>query len=172
MIARFEEEPYVALVGARWTALHRTAFLLTGHQADADELLQETLTKAYVSWARVSRASDPAAYLHRMLVNEFLSERRLARWSREKLGLLSQESVERSPEPGTVDRLEMWTKLQQLPARQRAVVVLRYYHDWSEAQTAAALGCAVGTVKSQASAALKTLRSRMTTSPNTTEGER
>lgn len=172
MVGRFDEPSYVALVGARWTALHRTAFLLTGHQADADELLQETLTKAYASWARVSRADDPAAYLQRMLVNEFLSQRRRARWGRERLGLPPEVAVERSPESGALDRLELWARLRQLPARQRAVVVLRYYHDWTEAQTASALGCAVGTVKSQAAAALKTLRTRMTADSDATEVER
>lgn len=172
MVGRFDEEPYVALISARWTALHRTAFLLTGHQADADELLQETLTKAYASWAKVSHADDPAAYLHRMLVNEFLSQRRRARWGRETLGLPREDSVERSPEADTLDRLELWARLRQLPARQRAIVVLRYYHDWTEAQTAAALDCAVGTVKSQAAAALKTLRIRMTADPDATEVER
>jgi RNA polymerase sigma-70 factor (sigma-E family) len=172
VLGRFEEGPYVALVSARWTALHRTAFLLSGNPADADELLQEALAKAYASWAKVSRADDPEAYLHRMLVNEFLSQRRRARWGREKLGLSTRHPAQQSPEAGTVDRLELCGWLHQLPPRQRAVIVLRYYHDWTEAQTAAALGCAVGTVKSQAAAALKTLRTRMTVDPDATEVER
>jgi len=171
VVGRFEEESYVALVSARWTALHRTAFLLTGNQADADELLQEALTKAYASWVRVSRADHPEAYLHRLLVNELLSQRRRVRWARERLGLPTRDTAERSHEAGTIDRLELWARLQQLPPRQRAVIVLRYYQDWTEAQTAAALGCAVGTVKSQAAAALKTLQTRMG-DPDATEVER
>ena len=172
MVGRLDEESYVALVSARWAALHRTAFLLTGGRADADELLQDTLTKAYAAWTKVSRADDAAAYLHRMLVNEFLSHRRRAGWGRERLGLPTLDTAQDSHEPSTVDRLELWAVLRQLPPRQRAVIVLRYYQDWTEAQTAAALGCAVGTVKSQASAALKTLRTRMTDAPDETEVER
>lgn len=172
MPGRFDEGSYVALVSARWAALHRTAFLLTGSQADADELLQETLAKAYAAWAKVCRASDPAAYLHRMLVNEFVSQRRRVRWGRERLGLPSGEAAERSHETSTLDRLQLWAALLRLPPRQRAVIVLRYYHDWTEAQTAAALGCAVGTVKSQAAAALKALRIRLTDAPEATEVDR
>lgn len=172
MAGRVDEEAYVALISARWAALHRTAFLLTGGQPDADELLQDTLTKAYAAWTKVSRADDAAAYLHRMLVNEFLSHRRRASWGRERLGLPTRDPAQDSHEPTTIDRIELGAALRQLPPRQRAVIVLRYYQDWTEAQTAAALGCAVGTVKSQAAAALKTLRARMTAAADDREVER
>lgn len=172
MAARLDEGSYVALVSARWSALHRTAFLLTGSQADADELLQDTLTRAYAAWTKVSRADDAAAYLHRMLVNEFLSHRRKAGWNRERVGLPTRDTAQDSHEAATIARLEQFDLLRRLPPRQRAVIVLRYYQDWTEAQTAAALGCALGTVKSQAAAALKTLRARMLDAPDQSEVER
>ena len=152
-----KDEDYVTFVSARWGALHRSAYLLTASSADADELLAETLTKAYVAWTKVTRADNPEAYLHRMLVNEFLSGRRRARSSRETLQT-PPATAGKGHENATVERLAVQAALRALPPRQRAVLVLRYYRDCTEAQTADILGCAVGTVKSQTAAALKKLR--------------
>src|SRR5205085_7154482 len=117
---------------ARWGALYRTAYLLTGSRADAEDLAQSTLIKAFQSWAKVAAAASPDAYVRRILTNTFISTRRPLRFSRERL-------VDRVPEvevPGGVDheRLRLWPHIASLPPKQRAVIVLRYYEDLSEQQ--------------------------------------
>lgn len=150
-------------VRARSGALYRTAYLLTGSRADAEDLVQVALVKLYVGWRKVDRTRSPEAYARRVLVNAFISGRRPARFTREKL-------VDAPPEPfgpdgaGPADLetgLTLWPLVRELPPRQRAVVVMRYVGDLSEAEIADALGMAPGTVKSTASKALKNLRARM-----------
>ena len=149
---------YDEYVAARWTALYRTAYLLSGNHADAEDLAQTTLVKAYLSWSKVTTAASPDAYVRRILTNAFVSSRRPLRVTRERL-------VDRTPDleapPTSDDRLVLWPHVSALSPRQRAVIVLRYYEDLSEQQIADALGCSPGTVKSTASDALKVLRSRM-----------
>jgi len=114
------------------------------------------LEKVYVRWARIGGMANGEAYVRRMVVNTYLSGRRRA-WVRE-------EPHDRLPETATstegalLDRAVLWPLVRALPARQRAVIVLRFYEDLSEAEIAAALGCAPGTVKSQSAAAMKSLR--------------
>lgn len=146
---------YEEYVTARWAALYRTAHLLTGDPATAEDLLQSTLIKTYVNWAKVSRADSPDAYVKKMLLNELLSEKRkdARRNGRAHLVVAGDAA---GPDP--TDRLDLWSRLAELAPRQRAVLVLRYYEDLSEAQIADVLGVSVGTVKSQAHAALRTLR--------------
>lgn len=144
---------------AMWPRLFRTALAITGDRGSAEDALQNAFAKAYAAWPRVSAADHPEAYVRRMVVNEIIGSRRHGWWRRER----PYESVEAatatpSPEAGVVDREMLWTAVLQLPLRQRAVVVLRYYEDLSEAQIADVLGCSAGTVKSQASAALANLR--------------
>lgn len=150
---------YEEYVAARWSALYRTAYLLTGNHADAEDLAQGTLIKAYTSWAAVSGASSPDAYVRRIMSNLFISGRRGLRVARERL-------VDQTPDSTVVaddhhERLLLWPHVAALPPKQRAVVVLRYYEDLSEQQIADALGCSPGTVKSNASLALKSLRSKI-----------
>jgi RNA polymerase sigma-70 factor (sigma-E family) len=150
---------YDEYVAARWSALYRTAYLLTANHADAEDLVQAALVKAYLSWSKVAAASSPDAYVRRILTNTFLSSRRPLRVSRERL-------VDQPPEVAagsstSEDHLTLWPHVVDLPPRQRAVVVLRYYEDLSEQQIADALGCSAGTVKSTASDALKALRGRI-----------
>ena len=156
-----ETASFEVFVAARSAALLRTAYLLTGSLPDAEDLLQTTLIKVYVAWPRVRAADSPDAYARRVLVNAFLSARRPARFARERLVAVPPERG--TPDPDVADRLALWPVVAALPPRQRAVVVLRYYAGLSEAEIADALGCAPGTVKSTASAALKALRSRLTT---------
>ena len=151
---------YEEFVAARWTALYRTAYLLTANHADAEDLAQTALVKAYLSWSRVAAAASPDAYVRRILTNEFLSSRRPLRVSRERLVDQAPEVAAAPPEGD--DRLVLWPRVVALPARQRAVIVLRYYEDLSEQQIADTLGCSPGTVKSQASDALRALRSHLT----------
>src|SRR4051794_20533449 len=150
---------YDEFVAARWTSLYRTAYLLTANHADAEDLVQTALVKAYLSWSKVTGAASPDAYVRRILTNAFLSSRRPLRVARQRL-------VDAPPEPtastaGDDDRLTLWPHIAGLPPRQRAVIVLRYYEDLSEQQIEEPLGCPPGTVKSTASAALKALKARM-----------
>jgi RNA polymerase sigma-70 factor (sigma-E family) len=150
---------YEEYVGARGTALYRTAYLLTGNHADAEDLAQNTLVKVYLAWSKVSAASSPDAYVRRILTNAFVSSRRPLRVARERL--VDQAPDIDVPAGHDHDRLVLWPHVTALPARQRAVIVLRYYEDLSEQQIAEALDCSTGTVKSTASDALKVLRSRI-----------
>lgn len=144
-----------AFVAARWPHLLRVAYLLAGDWAAAEDLLQNALVKAWFAWRRIS--GDPEPYVRRIVVNAFLSGRR-RRWR-------AEVPVETLPEPTGVDPLAghgdrdvLWRALGRLPAKQRAVLVLRYFEDLSEEQIAATLGVRAGTVKSQASKALARLR--------------
>jgi RNA polymerase sigma-70 factor (sigma-E family) len=149
-------------MAARQGALVRTAYLLTGSQHSAEDLVQATLTKLYLSWDRISDRQHVDAYARRALVNEHRSTWRRA--SR-RLEVLSDEPPETGArtevEPDDGTREAVWRFVQGLPPRQRAVIVLRYYEDLSEAEIADLLGISAGTVKSQASRALASLRDRV-----------
>ena len=151
------EQDFVEFVAARWTSLYRLAYLLTASPTAAEDLLQTTFEKAYASWPRISRMAFPEAYMRRMLTNALVSSRRRA-WLRE----VSSDSIPDVPvdtvDVGVLDRSLLWPLVCALPVRQRAVIVLRYYEDLTEAQIADVLNCAPGTVKSQTSAAMKALR--------------
>ena len=149
-----EFQDYMA---GRWPALVRTAFLLTGDRSLAEDLAQTALTKVYASWKRVRRADDVDAYVRRVLVNAN-SERFRKKRVAEHLVAAPQDASAHDPHESYVRRSALMAALAELPARQRAVVVLRYWEDLTEQQIAAALGCSTGTVKSQASKALARLR--------------
>jgi RNA polymerase sigma-70 factor (sigma-E family) len=145
---------------AAWPRLYRTALGIAGDPGAAEDALQSAFAKAYTSWGRISGAQHPEAYLRRMVVNEILGVRRRAWWRRERThGYVDDGSAHLGGHEGTVvDRVALWEAVQALPVRQRAVIVLRYYEDLTEAQIAEVLGCSPGTVKSQASGALANLR--------------
>ncbi len=140
-------------VAARRPALMRTAYLLTGDPHDAEDLVQTSLIKVVPHWARV--AADPEAYVRQVLVTANVSRWRRRRWREVHTDALPDRA---GASPATDDRLALRDALAQLAPRQRAVVVLRYYEDLTERQTAEVLGVAVGTVKSQARDALTRLR--------------
>jgi len=140
-------------VDARSTALLRTAYLLTHDHALAEDLLQTALAKAWFSWSRIR--TEPEPYVRRILVTTYISWWR-RKWNGEQP---TDELPERTAEPdGRADAHDLWTAMERLPRRQRAVIVLRYVEDLTEADTARLLGCSVGTVKSQTSKALAKLR--------------
>jgi RNA polymerase sigma-70 factor (sigma-E family) len=149
------------------TRLLRTAVLLTGDRAAAEDLVQEMYERLYVHWRRIHTA--PEAYARKTLAS--LSANRWRSRSRKPEVSLGTHD---EPTPDGSDSLavreQLLSALQQLPPRQRAVIVLRYYEDLTEAQTADALGCSLGTVKSQASRALDRLR--LITEPAILEGLR
>ncbi len=150
-------EEYAAMA---WPSLYRYAYLLAGHHADAEDLAQQTLLKAYGSWSRVQAADSPTAYLRRTLTNTYLSQRRP---KARRLELLTDAPPEPAHQSagGPEDHWVLWPHVRVLPPRQRAVVVLRYYEDLSEQQIAETLGCSRGTVKSTAHHALKALRAAL-----------
>jgi len=150
-------QDFAEFAGARWASLYRLAYLLAASPTGAEDLLQTTLEKAYVNWPRISKMEYPEAYVRRMLANNLVSSRRRA-WIREQPWEELPEVHDASVEVPVLDRSLIWPLVCALPDRQRAVIVLRYYEDLSEAQIADALGCAPGTVKSQSSAAIGALR--------------
>ena len=147
---------FAEFVGARWASLYRLAYLLAASPTGAEDLLQTTLEKAYVNWPRISAMEFPEAYVRRMLANTLVSSRRRA-WIGEQPWDELPETAGAFVEVPVLDRSLIWPLVCALPDRQRAVIVLRYYEDLSEAQIADALGCAAGTVKSQSSAAIVAL---------------
>ena len=156
IIATDGGEDFSAFAVSRWPGLVRLAFGLTGDRWMAEDIAQMTLAKAYVAWRRVSRADDPDAYLRRILVNA--SNRRFRRRRvTEQPGDPPETAVE-GPADLVSERAALLAALRQLPPRQRAVVVLRYWEDLTDAQIALALGCSPGTVRSQLSRALAKLR--------------
>lgn len=142
-----------------WPRMFRVAYAMTGDAGSAEDSLQSAYARAFSLWHRVSRADQPDAYLRRMVVNEVIGSRRYGWGRRERPHehIRSTDAVA-SPEDAVVSRDHLWTAVQTLPPRQRAVVVLRYYEDLSETEIAGVLGCSRGTVKSQASKALDNLR--------------
>lgn len=149
---------FAAFVETRERALQRTAWLLTGDRALAEDLVQTALAKTWPRWERIRRRDDPEVYVRRVMVNTWSTWGR-RRWHGEQ----AVELVPDSAAPGDVAaevavRVAVRSALAVLTDRQRAVVVLRVFDDLSEVQVAQVLGCAVGTVKSTMSAALAKLR--------------
>jgi RNA polymerase sigma-70 factor (sigma-E family) len=149
-----------AYVSARSPALLRTAYLLTGDHHLGEDLLQTVLAKTYVAWPRIRDKGALDAYVRQGLVTTYTSWWR-RRWRGERPTGELPEQPHRPTEPDPGDRADMWALLAELPPRQRAVMVLRYYEDLSEAEIARVMGCSAGTVKSQASKAMGSLRTRL-----------
>jgi RNA polymerase sigma-70 factor (sigma-E family) len=146
---------YTEFVHASWPSLYRTAYLLVGEHALAEDLVQTSLAKTYASWRNVRDLSAAPGYARTTLINTAASWFRRKSWRTE---LATEELPESGHHPDHSDRPAVLDALRQLPPRQRAVVVLRYYEEFSVAETADALGCTEGTVKSQTSDALAKLR--------------
>lgn len=153
-------ESFRAYVAARSPALLRTAYLLTGHRADAEDLLQTCLAKTYLAWPRIRERDAVDAYVRRVLVNTQTSRWRMRRVDEVPVPAPPERATDRDATADLDLHDALWAALATLPRRQRATVVLRYYEDLSEAQTAEALGVSVGTVKSTTTRALARLRER------------
>lgn len=151
---------FASYVRARQPVLLRTARSLTANPSDAEDLLQTALAKTYVAWDRIEDHRALDGYVRRALLNT-----RTSQWRKRKVDEFACDEL---PEPEVLPvgdpaeaqalRDAMWRAITKLPARQRAMVVLRYYEDLSEAQTAEVLGVSIGTVKSAVSRALGKLR--------------
>jgi RNA polymerase sigma-70 factor (sigma-E family) len=152
------DEEFSAFVRARLPGLRRAAFLLCGDWARGDDIVQRALTDAFVQWERVRRADNPDAYLRTVLVHRWLDERR-RKWSTVRLvDVVPERGPDRSHQTDVDEALDVRAALARLAPRQRAVLVLRFFCDMSVADTAVALRCSTGTVKSQTSVALEAMR--------------
>jgi RNA polymerase sigma-70 factor (sigma-E family) len=161
-----DEAAFVEFAEAARGRLRRTAYLMCGDWDQASDHVQEGLIRVYVAWPRLTRAGREYAYARKAVVSAFLDHAR-KRSSREVPGEAdphapSDEDVAES----VTARAALMSALDDLPARQRACVVLRYFEDLSVTDTAAMLGCSEGTVKSQTSRALVSLRSMFEGSPH------
>jgi RNA polymerase sigma-70 factor (sigma-E family) len=154
---------YEDFVAARLQPLLRYAVMLTGDHHTAEDLVQDVMVRVQLRWRRVSSADIPELYVKRMLTNAYVDLRR-GSWLR-RVVLRSDPD-----DPGRIvsdhahaaaERDEMWALLTQLPPRQRAALVLRFYEELDDAQSAEVLGCAVGTVRSLVSRALANLRQHL-----------
>jgi RNA polymerase sigma-70 factor (sigma-E family) len=151
-----EVEDFREFVVHRSPALSRIAYLLTGDHQLAEDLLQSALARVYPRWRHI-RDGDPDAYVKRVMYNQNISwwrRRRIA----ERLEAHPRDRGGADPNETTALRLTLAAALRQLPRRQRAVLVLRFYEDLTEAQVAEILGCAVGTVKRHGHDGLRRLR--------------
>lgn len=151
-------EHFCAYVAARYPSLVRSSYLITGSRADAEDLVQSALAKTWLALPRLREPRALDAYVRRTLVNTQRST-----WRRHRVQELPTEELPEPREaasvpPGALRHDEIWAALLRLPRQQRAALVLRYYEERSEAETAELLGVTVGTVKSTTSRALSRLR--------------
>lgn len=157
---RDRDAEFTAYLHARQPSLLRTAYLLTGDRHTAEDVMQTSLAKLYLAWDKVNDRDSVDAYVRRIMVNENNSLWRRPWKKREHASDVMPEAV-------YVDAYDegrsaaLWTVVQSLPPKARAVVVLRFYEQLSEAETADVLGISVGTVKSQCSRAVAALRDRV-----------
>jgi RNA polymerase sigma-70 factor (sigma-E family) len=161
------EEAFREFVEGSWHRLLRTAYLLTGDHASAEDLVQTALMQTYRHWRRIRRTDAPEVYVRRVLVNCNTSV-----WRRRRVHEYSTAAV---PEIRRVHdhqdayavRDELWRSVKEMPPRMRTVFVLRYFEDMSEADVAEVMGCAIGSVKSQISRGLTRLRADLAESSDT-----
>jgi RNA polymerase sigma-70 factor (sigma-E family) len=153
---RSEPDGFRDFVEARSSALLRSGWLLTGDWPSAEDLVQTALAAAWPRWAKLTDAPEP--YVRKIMVNTFLRWRQ-RRWTGEiATGRLPELKAYGDAFAQIDARQALLAALDRLPPRQRAVVVLRYFADQTESQTAEAMGCSVGAVKSHAAKALARLR--------------
>ena len=144
--------------------LLRLALMLSGGVHSAEDLVQTVLARAHRRWDRIGSLDQPDAYLSKMVVNEFLSWRRLRKNQELPLAELPDTPAGDDVSARHAQRDAAWRLLADLPRQQRAVLVLRFYEDLSDDEIATILGCATGTVRSHASRGLATLRANLPTS--------
>lgn len=164
-----DDADFSTFVAASSRRLLRMAYLLTGEFAEAEDVLQVALERAYVRWPAIRRKDVPEAYVRKMIVTAAIDEGRRRRL---RSAPLDETQLPGTPDPaveGLAGRTALMRCVRELPPRQRAVLVLRYFDDLTEADTAKALGCTVGTVKSQHSRAMARLRALM---PDEANGSR
>jgi RNA polymerase sigma-70 factor (sigma-E family) len=155
MPRRPDDDEFTEFVHVVSRKLYRTAYLLLGDRAEAEDLVQTSLAKTYASWSSVRSVDAAPAYAHTVLLNTASSWFRKRSWRNERP---TEELPDTGLEPDLSVRPTLLAALETLPPRQRAVVVLRFYEDLTIARTAELLGCTEGTVKSQTFEAFAKLR--------------
>lgn len=140
----------------RGQRLLRFAVLMCGDPAEAEDVLQHVLERTYLRWNRV-RVGDPEAYVRRAIANRVISRWR-SPWFRRRVAEMPDRAVTVDEMRRIDDRAVLLAALRSLPPRMRAVIVMRHWVGWSERETAHALGCSIGSVKSQSSRGLERLR--------------
>lgn len=152
---------FAEFVTARSTALYRTALLLTGHSASAEDLLQDALERAYRRWDRIEVLEAPEAYVRRILVNLATDRWRRRRFTEQPLESWHEPATNQDAADQVAVRDSLTGALRRLTPRQRAVLVLRYWDGLTELETAVVMNCAVGTVKATAHQALARMRAHL-----------
>jgi RNA polymerase sigma-70 factor (sigma-E family) len=143
-------------VAARGPALLRLAYVLTGSRADAEDVVQDALSRALPRWSRISTLDDPDAYVRRMVVNAHVSWWRTMR--RREVPVETVRDRAAADGPSTEERDRMWRACQALPPDQRTAIVLRFYEDLDYAEIAALTGVREGSVRSRVSRGVAALR--------------
>lgn len=162
------DEEFRAYVLARRAEMLRTAILLTaGDKHLAEDVVQSTLTRLYLSWPLFQKAANPEGYARRALSNALMDEHRRPWRRRERASAEVSEHVSGPANETSAQIDALHEALRNLPPRMRAALVYRYFHDMSVADTADALNCSQGTVKSQTSRALDQLRDVLDVAPTT-----
>ena len=154
-----DDPDFLEFFAGEFWPLRRVGFLLTGDWDQAEELAQEAMARTWAAWPRVRAYDRPAAFARKVLLNRHRSL--LRRAVVEARHRLAGRVEERHQPDVAADDLVLWQALQQLPARQRSAIVLRYYLDLPEAEVARQLGVPVGTVKSWTHRGLARLRERL-----------
>jgi len=162
---------FAGYVEGRMPAFRRMAYLLCHDWDEADDLVQTSLAKLYTSWSRLRKVGSADAYLRRIILRSFLDERRRF-WRREVPTEALPDTAGPASTIGVEERLVLVHAIRLLPARQRAVVVLRCWEDLSVAETAGVLGCSEGAVKTHLSRGLAALRTALVPAGPTLEGPR
>jgi RNA polymerase sigma-70 factor (sigma-E family) len=155
---------FAEFAATRLPRLLRYAVVLTGDRELAQDVVQDVLARAQVRWRKIASTDSPDAYVRQMVLNEYLSWRR--RWAVRNVRAVGERVLELGDSRGgsrdhadtMADADDLWSRLATLPPKQRAVLVLRYYEQLDDDEIASLVGCARGTVRSNASKALKTLR--------------
>ncbi len=155
---RVDETDFVNFVDDNQARLMGLARMLCGHEHDAQDLVQRALVKTYLKWDRIGEVQNREAYVRQVLVRDFSRSWRRA-WRHHETSTATLPEL--TAPPGDPLASLAWDAVRALPPRQRAVVALRYMDDFSVARTAEILGCSEGTVKSQSSRAMTTLRRTM-----------
>jgi RNA polymerase sigma-70 factor (sigma-E family) len=163
-VRKTDEDRFREFARAQAGLLRRSAYLLCGDWHLAEDLVQQTLMKMYDAWPRIARRHQPVSYARKTLLRCWLDERRRP-WRRSEHHGDVPEPLDHDADPArqhqvAATRDELLDALAVVPPRQRAVLVLRFFESLSVEETATALGCSVGTVKSQTARGLTALRDR------------
>lgn len=161
---------FAQFVRDQTATLLRSAYLLTGSASSAEDLVQDTFLRLYPKWQRVMAADVPIAYVRRALVNGFLNERRRPSSREIVVDMLPERVDGRDIGLDVTNRDLIWQLLGTVSDRQRAALVMRFFHDLSDEEIADQLSCRVGTVRSLISRGLAALRDEMARSEPTASG--